>query len=44
VQFIPLGFYSAELWVSAGVYQLVASIIAAIAGAAVYREENQPGL
>lgn len=38
VQFIPLGFYSAELWVSAGVYQLVASIIAAIAGAAVYRE------
>jgi hypothetical protein len=43
-QFIPLGFFSAELWVSAGVYQLVASIIAAIAGAAVYREENQPGL
>lgn len=38
VQFIPLGYYSAELWVSAGVYQLVASIIAGIAGAAVYRE------
>ena len=40
VQFIPLGFFSAELWVSAGVYQLVASIIAAIAGASVYREET----
>ncbi len=38
VQFIPLGFYSEELWVSAGAYQLVASIIAAIAGAAVYKE------
>ena len=38
VQFIPLGFFSEELWVSAGAYQLVASIIAAIAGAAVYRE------
>jgi hypothetical protein len=40
VQFIPLGFFSAELWVSAGVYQLVASIIAGIAGASVYREES----
>lgn len=38
VQFIPLGFFSAELWVSAGIYQLVASIIAGIAGASVYRE------
>lgn len=38
VQFIPLGFFSEALWVSAGAYQLVASIIAAIAGAAVYKE------
>ena len=38
VQFIPIGFFSAELWLAAAGYQLVASIIAAIAGAAVYRE------
>jgi hypothetical protein len=38
VQFIPLGFFSEALWVSAGAYQLVASIIAAIVGAAAYRE------
>ncbi len=38
VQFIPLGFFSEALWVSAGAYQLVASIIAAIVGAAVYQE------
>jgi hypothetical protein len=40
VQFIPIGFFSAELWISAGIYQLVASIIAGIAGAAIYREES----
>jgi hypothetical protein len=44
VQFIPLGFFSAELWISAGVYQLVASIIAGIAGAAIYREESFAGM
>ena len=38
VQFIPLGFFSEALWVSAGAYQLVASIIAAIVGAAAYQE------
>jgi hypothetical protein len=38
VQFIPIGFFSAELWLGAAAYQLVASIIAAIAGASVYRE------
>jgi hypothetical protein len=37
-QFIPLGFYSESLWISVGAYQLVASIIAAIAGAAPYKE------
>jgi hypothetical protein len=38
-QFIPLGFYSESLWVSVAAYQLVASIIAAIAGAAPYGEK-----
>jgi len=38
VQFIPIGFFSAELWLGAAGYQLVASIIGAIAGAAAYRE------
>lgn len=38
-QFIPLGFYSVGLWASVGAYQLVFSIIAAIVGAAPYKEE-----
>jgi hypothetical protein len=38
-QFIPLGFYSESLWIWVGLYQLVFSIIAAIVGAAPYREE-----
>ena len=37
-QFIPLGFYSESLWISVSLYQLVFSIIAAIVGAAPYRE------
>jgi hypothetical protein len=37
-QFIPLGFFSHDLWVKAGAYQLVTSIVAAIAGAALYRD------
>lgn len=37
-QFIPLGFYSDSLWISVGLYQLVFSIIAAIVGAAPYKE------
>jgi hypothetical protein len=44
LQFIPLGFFSEELWISAGIYQLVASIIAAVAGAAIYKEELRPEL
>ena len=35
-QFIPLGFFSESLWISAALYQLVFSIVAAIAGAAPY--------
>jgi hypothetical protein len=37
-QFIPLGFYSHALWIKVGAFQLVTSIIAAIAGAALYRD------
>ena len=37
-QFIPLGFYSHALWIKVGAFQLVTSIIAAIAGAALYKE------
>ena len=37
-QFIPLGFYSNSLWMKVGAYQLVTSMIAAIAAAAVYKD------
>lgn len=37
-QFIPLGFFSNALWVKAGAFQLITSIVAAIAGAALYRD------
>ncbi|HKY30937.1 MAG TPA: hypothetical protein VJV23_00245 [Candidatus Polarisedimenticolia bacterium] len=37
-QFIPLGFFSVELWWRAGAFQLVTSILAALAGAWLYRE------
>ncbi|HKX59271.1 MAG TPA: hypothetical protein VJN00_07890 [Steroidobacteraceae bacterium] len=38
-QFIPLGFYSESLWFTVAIYQLVFSIVAAIAGAAPYGEK-----
>lgn len=37
-QFIPLGFYSHALWLKVGAFQLVTSIIAAVAGAFLYRD------
>lgn len=37
-QFIPLGFFSNALWAKAIGFQLVTSILAAIAGAAVYKD------
>lgn len=37
-QFIPLGFYSHALWVKVAAFQLVTSIVAAIAGAFLYRD------
>lgn len=39
-QFIPLGFFSHALWLKVGAFHLVTSIIATIAGAAVYRERQ----
>lgn len=37
-QFIPLGFYSSALWIKVAAFQLITSIVAAIAGAAIYKE------
>ena len=37
-QFIPLGFFSNILWLKAGAFQLVTSIVAALAGAALYKD------
>jgi hypothetical protein len=37
-QFIPLGFYSHALWIKVGAFQLITSVIAAIAGAALYKD------
>ena len=37
-QFIPIGYFSNELWLMAGAYQLPATVLAAVGGAAVYRE------
>lgn len=41
-QFIPLGFFSNALWVKAGAFQLITSIVAAIAGAALYKDPVTP--
>jgi len=37
-EFIPLGFFSNALWVKAGAFQLITSIIATIAAAALYKD------
>ena len=37
-QFVPLGLYSDSLWFTVAIYQLVFSIVAALAGAAPYKE------
>ena len=41
-QFIPLGFVSNALWIKISAFQLVTSIIAAVAGAALYKDDLQP--
>jgi hypothetical protein len=38
VQFIPLGFFSNALWLKVGAAHLIISIIATIAGAALYKD------
>lgn len=40
-QFIPLKFYSNALWGKVAVFQLITSIVAAIAGAAIYKDSAQ---
>lgn len=37
-QFIPLGFYSNILWLKVGAFQFITSVLATIAGAALYKE------
>jgi hypothetical protein len=41
-QFIPLGFFSHALWLKLGALHLVISIVATIAGAALYKDAAQP--
>lgn len=43
-QFIPLGFFSNALWLKVGALHLVISIIATIAGAALYKEAARPAV
>jgi len=40
-QFIPLGFFSNALWLKVGALHLVTTIIATIAGAALYKDAAQ---
>ena len=44
VQFIPLGFFSNALWLKVGAIHLVTSIIATIAGAALYKDSATPAV
>jgi hypothetical protein len=40
-QFIPLGFFSNALWLKVGALQVVTSILATIAGAAMYKDSGR---
>ena len=44
VQFIPLGFFSNALWIKVGAIHLITSIIATIAGAALYKDAATPAV
>ena len=44
VQFIPLGFFSNVLWLKVGAVHLVTSIVATIAGAALYKDSARPAV
>ena len=37
-QFIPLGFFSNALWIKTAGFQLITSIVATLAGAALYKD------
>jgi hypothetical protein len=39
IQYVPLGFYSTGLLIKAGAFQLIATLAAALAGAAVYKDQ-----
>jgi hypothetical protein len=43
-QFIPLGFFSNTLWLKVGAVHLVTSIVATIAGAALYKDAANPAV
>ena len=43
-QFIPLGFFSTALWLKVGALHLITSILATIAGAALYKDASNPAL
>ena len=43
-QFIPLGFFSTALWLKVAAIHLITSIIATIAGAALYKDASNPAL
>jgi hypothetical protein len=43
-QFIPLQLYSNSLWIKVAAFQLVTSIVAAIAGAALYKDAVKPAV
>lgn len=40
-QFIPLGFFSNALWLKVGALHLVTSILATLAGAAIYKDAGR---
>ena len=44
VQFIPLGFFSNALWLKVGAIHLITSIVATIAGAALYKDAAKPAV
>ena len=41
-QFIPLGFLSNALWIKLSAFQLVTSVVGAVAGAALYKDSGNP--
>lgn len=43
-QFIPLGFFSNALWLKVGALHLIISILATIAGAALYKDATKPAV